>query len=77
VLPTIGAVVTETEADTSGSAILIILPTPALPGQVRTVDSPSCPLSALGVRSRVWTVCRLAQASGEWEYELIHDALYS
>ncbi len=29
------------------------LPTPALPGQVRTVDGPSCPLSALGVRSRV------------------------
>ena len=40
-----------------------ILPTPALPGQVRTVDGPSCPLSALGVRSRVWTRATLAQGS--------------
>ena len=42
--------------------LILHLPTPALPGQVRTVDGPSRPLSALGVRSRVWTVCRLAQS---------------
>jgi hypothetical protein len=47
-----GPVVTAMAAETSDSVILH-LPTPALPGQVLTVDSPSCPLSALGVRSRV------------------------
>ncbi|BBZ06085.1 hypothetical protein MDOR_02540 [Mycolicibacterium doricum] len=38
-----------------GAHISVIenLPTPELPGQVRTVDNPSCPLSTLGARSRV------------------------
>ena len=57
-LPAIGPVVTETGSDNFRHRPFRASPTPALPGQVRTVDSPSCPLSALGVRSRVWTVCQ-------------------
>jgi hypothetical protein len=72
-----GPVVTEIELETSRCIIFEDLPTPALPGQVRTVDSPSCPLSALGVRSRVWTLATLAQEALQWELELPGDALYS
>ena len=58
------------EAESSDCGISQHLPTPALPGQVRTVDGPSRPLSALGVRSRVRTLATLAQRSGAREYRI-------
>src|SRR5579875_2255413 len=46
-----GPLVTDGSSDTDRS-VTGHLPTTALPGQVRTVDGPSRPLSALGVRAR-------------------------